>query len=100
MFMIRRRTCGVHFGRAFYAGFSIERVDIFDNRHGTFKQVRPSAMPPGCDLLLHCLKGETARASIWMCSWYRTEESVRLFLEGRRENVQGFPISTCSARGY
>jgi DNA modification methylase/DNA-binding transcriptional regulator YiaG len=37
------------------AGFSIERVDIFDKQHGTFKQY-VSDNTAGCDLMLHCQK--------------------------------------------
>lgn len=38
------------------AGFMLERVDIFDKQHGTFKQF-VSENTAGSDLLLHCRKG-------------------------------------------
>lgn len=37
------------------SGFSIERVDIFDKQHGTFKHF-VSDNTAGCDLMLHCRK--------------------------------------------
>lgn len=37
------------------AGFGLERLDIFDKQHGTFKQF-VSENTAGCDLLLHCRK--------------------------------------------
>lgn len=37
------------------AGFSLERADVFDKQHGTFKQfVSPNTA--GCDLVIHCRK--------------------------------------------
>lgn len=39
------------------SGFSLERIDIFDKQHGTFKQF-VSNNTAGCDLILHCRKGE------------------------------------------
>lgn len=41
------------------AGFSIERIDIFDKQHGTFKQF-VSNNTAGADLMLHCRKSECA----------------------------------------
>jgi DNA modification methylase/transcriptional regulator with XRE-family HTH domain len=41
------------------AGFSLERVDIFDKQHGTFKQF-VSDNTAGCDLLLHCRKAQAS----------------------------------------
>ncbi len=38
------------------AGFSLERMDIFDKQHGTFKQF-VSDNTAGSDLILHCRKG-------------------------------------------
>ena len=37
------------------AGFALERMDIFDKQHGTFKQF-VSDNTAGCDLILHCRK--------------------------------------------
>lgn len=39
------------------AGFTIERVDIFDKQHGTFKQF-VSDNTAGADLMLHCRKSK------------------------------------------
>ena len=39
------------------AGFTIERIDIFDKQHGTFKQF-VSNNTAGADLMLHCQKAE------------------------------------------
>jgi DNA modification methylase/transcriptional regulator with XRE-family HTH domain len=39
----------------FGAGFTLERMDIFDKQHGTFKQF-VSDNTAGCDLILHCRK--------------------------------------------
>lgn len=37
------------------AGFTLERADVFDKQHGTFKQfVSPNTA--GCDLVIHCRK--------------------------------------------
>ncbi len=41
------------------AGFTIERIDIFDKQHGTFKQF-VSDNTAGADLMLHCHKPEYA----------------------------------------
>jgi len=41
----------------FGAGFVIEKADVFDKQHGTFKH-HVSANTPGADLVLHCRKVE------------------------------------------
>lgn len=41
------------------AGFEIRKTDIFDKRHGTFKQF-VSDNTAGCDLVLHCTKSVTS----------------------------------------
>ncbi|MCD2324143.1 hypothetical protein LQ953_08980 [Sphingomonas sp. IC-56] len=38
-------------------GFNIEKIDIFDKQHGTFKQY-VSDNTAGCDLILHCRKSD------------------------------------------
>ena len=44
------------------AGFCLERADIFDKQHGTFKQfVSPNTA--GQDLVIHCRKGSTSDRS-------------------------------------
>ncbi len=64
------------------AGFAIERVDIFDKQHGTFKQF-VSDNTAGCDLLLHCLKSEVTRTTVAATAANGAAESVRLFLSER-----------------
>jgi DNA modification methylase/DNA-binding Xre family transcriptional regulator len=44
------------------SGFSIERVDIFDKQHATFKQL-VSENTPGADLVFHCFKPRAAYQS-------------------------------------
>lgn len=44
------------------AGFSPERIDIFDKQHGTFKQF-VSENTAGCDLVLHCKKVANVKQS-------------------------------------
>ena len=43
------------------AGFSLDRMDIFDKQHGTFKQF-VSDNTAGSDLILHCRKGHGGAA--------------------------------------
>ena len=45
------------------SGFSIEKVDIFDKQHGTFKQF-VSENTAGCDLVLHCQKIPNFEATV------------------------------------
>lgn len=72
------------------AGFSLERVDIFDKQHGTFKQF-VSNNTAGCDLLLHCLKAETARA-VWAASVaHGVEQSIKEFICARRNAIPKLP---------
>lgn len=72
------------------AGFSLERVDIFDKQHGTFKQF-VSNNTAGCDLLLHCLKAETARA-VWAASVaHGVEQSIKEFISARRNAIPKLP---------
>lgn len=60
------------------SGFRIERVDIFDKQHGTFKQF-VSENTAGADLVLHCRKPE--RASV---------NEVPLTKQGATESVTSF----------
>ena len=63
------------------AGFTIERIDIFDKQHGTFKQF-VSANTSGADLMLHCRKRESARPA-GTTSGVANATSVKDFLDGR-----------------
>jgi DNA modification methylase len=72
------------------AGFLIERVDIFDKQHGTFKQF-VSENTAGCDLLLHCRKVGTAQQSRAVGELRITTEAVRLFLNEREGTIPKLP---------
>jgi len=45
------------------SGFSLERIDVFDKQHGTFKQF-VSDNTAGCDLILHCKKSKGSPGSL------------------------------------
>ena len=67
------------------AGFTIERIDIFDKQHGTFKQF-VSNNTAGADLMLHCRKPvitDIVDATLRVASTI----SVKEFLENRNGNV-------------
>ncbi|HXF67826.1 MAG TPA: DNA methyltransferase [Burkholderiales bacterium] len=72
------------------AGFLIERVDIFDKQHGTFKQF-VSENTAGCDLLLHCRKVGAAQRSIPAGELRLTTEAVHLFLNEREGAIPKLP---------
>jgi DNA modification methylase/transcriptional regulator with XRE-family HTH domain len=72
------------------AGFLIERVDIFDKQHGTFKQF-VSENTAGCDLLLHCRKVAAAQRSSAAGELKTTTEAVRLFLNEREGAIPKLP---------
>jgi DNA modification methylase/transcriptional regulator with XRE-family HTH domain len=60
------------------AGFVIEKINIFDKQHGTFKQF-VSENAAGADLMLHCRKVESGR-SLVVPSKATGELSVESFL--------------------
>lgn len=68
-------------------GFRIERVDIFDKQHGTFKQF-VSENTAGCDLMLHCRKTPT-NGDVMPAVYASTslEDTVRCFLRQRRGRI-------------
>ena len=68
------------------AGFSIERLHIFDKQHGTFKQF-VSENTAGCDLLIHCLKTETPATDAGTPSAKRLAATVRPFLAERSSSI-------------
>lgn len=72
------------------AGFSIERVDIFDKQHGTFKQF-VSDNTAGCDLLLHCRKSDVVRTAVAVAATNGAAESVRIFLGERLAAIPKLP---------
>lgn len=73
-----------------HAGFMIERVDIFDKQHGTFKQF-VSENTAGCDLLLHCRKMEVTQRSRAARKFKITTQAVRLFLDEREGTIPRLP---------
>jgi hypothetical protein len=72
------------------AGFSIERVDIFDKQHGTFKQF-VSDNTAGCDLLLHCRKSDAVRTVAAGTAANGVAESVSVFLSERLAAIPKLP---------
>jgi DNA modification methylase/DNA-binding XRE family transcriptional regulator len=72
------------------AGFAVERVDIFDKQHGTFKQF-VSDNTAGCDLILHCRKtgmaGKRARRAMTAVD----PNAVADFIKSRRGNLPRVP---------
>jgi len=71
------------------AGFTIERIDIFDKQHGTFKQF-VSDNTAGADLMLHCRKPECANPARTTNSVDNTI-SVKNFLDNRSGTVPVLP---------
>lgn len=72
------------------AGFSLERVDIFDKQHGTFKQF-VSDNTAGCDLLLHCRKGHATDSRIESKILESAVDCVSRFLRDRETPVPKLP---------
>lgn len=72
------------------AGFSLERVDIFDKQHGTFKQF-VNGNTAGCDLLLHCRKTEVPDVVAASAIPVGAAEAVNRFLGARRAPVPKLP---------
>jgi DNA modification methylase/transcriptional regulator with XRE-family HTH domain len=72
------------------AGFSLERVDIFDKQHGTFKQF-VSDNTAGCDLLLHCRKADAPASTEAVRPVTSAADAVVRFLKGRDAPVPKLP---------
>jgi hypothetical protein len=72
------------------AGFSLQRVDIFDKQHGTFKQF-VSDNTAGCDLLLHCRKDDAAAPGHPSQSIGSAVHAVERFLQERKAPVPRLP---------
>ena len=68
------------------AGFIIERLDIFDKQHGTFKQF-VSNNTAGCDLVLHCRKYASSRSVDTQVKAVKNDESITMFMTGRRNEI-------------
>lgn len=71
------------------AGFEIERVDIFDKQHGTFKQF-VSDNTAGSDLMLHCRKVSRKFEPRFDGS-HKETLSVVDFLSERKEHIPMLP---------
>ena len=71
------------------AGFSIERIDIFDKQHGTFKQF-VSDNTAGSDLMLHCRKPLVVTTPV---ETVKTVEiiTVKEFIGKRKGNIPVTP---------
>lgn|GEM_PF-748014 len=74
------------------SGFSLDRVDIFDKQHGTFKQF-VSDNTAGCDLLLHCRKmqGALEGDSHAHCGGDDLARAVEAFLARRAGAIPKLP---------
>lgn len=64
------------------AGFSLDRMDIFDKQHGTFKQF-VSENTAGADLILHCRKEVDAAAKSPAVEAAPTVDSIERFLKNK-----------------
>lgn len=72
------------------AGFSLERMDIFDKQHGTFKQF-VSDNTAGCDLLLHCRKADGGDIVNPIMNTPVVALSVIDFLDARIKSIPTLP---------
>ncbi len=72
------------------AGFSLERMDIFDKQHGTFKQF-VSDNTAGSDLILHCRKGTAARHQSGVIENTTDASAVFEFLRQREGHLPTVP---------
>ena len=68
------------------AGFIIERLDIFDKQHGTFKQF-VSKNTAGFDLVLHCRKPLSSKLANAKANEVTNEESITLFMARRNGDI-------------
>lgn len=71
------------------AGFTIERIDIFDKQHGTFKQF-VSDNTAGADLMLHCHKPAHASDALTTNDVFDSI-TVKDFLDSRSGSVPVLP---------
>ena len=60
------------------SGFSLERVDVFDKQHGTFKQFVSENTPGMCDLVMHCRK--TRDSSETLLDSRNAEQAISEFI--------------------
>jgi len=72
------------------AGFGLERVDIFDKQHGTFKQF-VSDNAAGCDLMLHCRKVEATECPAISSEMKLATDAVRVFIDERQGAIPKLP---------
>jgi hypothetical protein len=68
------------------AGFVMERIDIFDKQHGTFKHF-VSDNTAGCDLVLHCRKPYDSEKMAQIKKGLNISESIKKFLANRSGTI-------------
>ena len=75
------------------AGFSIEKINIFDKQHGTFKQF-VSDNTAGSDLMIHCRKPSPDQPEVPqdVQSGYSGIEGVAKFLEEEKNRIPILPF--------
>ena len=73
------------------AGFSIDRIDIFDKQHGTFKHF-VSDNTAGADLMLHCRKPlDAQKVQAVQRTTTDAQTSVADFLKKRKGSIPMLP---------
>lgn len=72
------------------ARFTLEKMDIFDKQHGTFKQF-VSENTAGADLILHCRKEDGPVSQAADCASGSDEEAVAQFLRQRVGHLPTLP---------
>lgn len=74
------------------SGFSIERVDIFDKQHGTFKHF-VSDNTAGCDLMLHCHKADGLQHPIETLPKGKREDVFQVLTKFLESRAGGLPVA-------
>ncbi len=72
-----------------FAGFSIEKVNIFDKQHGTFKQF-VSENTAGADLMIHCRKAVSSESR--SCKRHGRVQSVAEFISLEHRSIPVLPF--------
>lgn len=74
------------------SGFSIERVDIFDKQHGTFKHF-VSDNTAGCDLMLHCRKEDGLQHPIQTSLEVKRKDVFQVLKSFLESRSGGLPVA-------
>jgi DNA modification methylase len=74
------------------SGFSIERVDIFDKQHGTFKHF-VSDNTAGCDLMLHCRKTDGLTRPLQNLPKGKREDVYHVLTSFLASRAGGLPVT-------